>query len=141
MNNKDYTEKTNFFFGPVLSAIILVLSFSQSLPAVPVVPNEGIIEGKVVGYCVISSVVLNIKPDSTFYRLAILVTASKSTVGKPNFARDKSGGIIEVYSREKLSGNFFNQNINARIMYRGDEKGGLYWIKNINILNTEKETK
>lgn len=133
-------KKIIFTFSIILALVVnTVFSYSQTLQAVPVIPNEGIIEGRVLGYCIISSSILDIKPDQTLYRLKILVTGSKNVEGKRNLTRDKVGKTIEFYSKEKLSTNFFNQTIKARVVYQGDERGGLYWIKNINILNTEKE--
>ncbi len=128
-------KKIIFTFSFVLALVVnTVFSYSQTLQAVPVIPNEGIIEGRVLGYCIISSSILDIKPDQTLYRLKILVTGSKNMEGKGNLTRDKVGKIIDVHSKEKLAENLFSQRINARVVYQGDEKGGLYWIKNINIL-------
>jgi len=131
-------NKINVIFN-CFFLLFFVFSCSQSLQAVPVIPNEGIIEGKIVGYCIISSSVLNIKPDQKLYGLRIKVTASKDVKGKQNLTRNKVGKTIEVYSKKKIliPEDIFKKTINAWIVYRGDERGGLYWIKAISIINKE----
>jgi hypothetical protein len=129
-------NKINVIFN-CFFLLFFVFSCSQSLQAVPVIPNEGIIEGEVVSYCIISSSILNIKPAQKLYRLRIKVTASKDVKGKQNLTKNKVGKTIEVYSKKKIPEDIFKKTINARIVYRGDERGGLYWIKAISILNKE----
>ena len=131
-------NKINFILSYMVAlTLIFVFSYSRSLQAVPVIPNEGIIEGKVVGYCIISSSVLNIRPAQNLYRLQIKVTASIDIHGRQNLTKDKVGKTIEVYSKEKPPANIFEKTISARVVYRGDERGGLYWLKAITILNKE----
>jgi hypothetical protein len=140
VRNKDYVEeKINFalIFVSVL-VVISVFSCSKTLQAVPVIPNEGIIEGRVLEYCITLSSIVDIKPDQTFYILKISVTASEDIEGKVNLTKEKVGKKIETFSKEKPAENLFNQRIRANVVYQGDERGGKYWIKNINIL-TEKE--
>jgi hypothetical protein len=128
-----------FTFSIILALVVnTVFSYSQTLQAVPVIPNEGIIEGRVLEYCITLSSIVDIKPDQTFYILKISVTASEDIEGKVNLTKEKVGKKIETFSKEKPAENLFNQRIRANVVYQGDERGGKYWIKNINIL-TEKE--
>jgi len=107
--------------------------------SVPVVPNESIVTARVLGCCVISSSILDIKPDQNMYKLELLIHRSQDVKPRRNFTMDKVGKVLSVYSKEKLLPELFNKVINAHVTYRGDERGGRFWIWDIKVLKTELE--
>ena len=120
-----------------ISVVTVFLINTHALNAVPVIPNESIIEGHVLGYCVISASLLKIKPNQTLYGLRIMVTTTENVEGKPNFTKDEVGKIVEIYSKEKIGPNIFNLYIRARVVFRGDERGGLYWTEEVKIIQNK----
>lgn len=114
----------------------VVANQEQSRKSVPVIPNEGMVTGKVLGYSVVSSSILNIKPVMTIYGLEILVERSEEVKGMRNFTRDKVGKLLSVYSKEELSAELFNKVIKAHVTYLGDERGGKFWIREIEVFKT-----
>ena len=115
-------------------AVLFVLCFAQLLQAVSVVPNQGIIEGEVEGYCMVASSVLNIVPEQIIHILSIKVSAVRDLEGKQNFTREKVGQVIKVHSKEKPAGNLVGHKIIAEVTYLGDERGGLFWLNSINTI-------
>ncbi len=99
--------------------------------AVTVIPNASIVTGKVLGYSILSSSILDIKPVMPIYRLEVLVETSEEVKGMRNFTRDKVENLLSFYSKEKLSTELFSKVISVRVTYRGDEKGGKFWIRDM----------
>ena len=113
---------------------------SQERPhrAVPVIPNESIVTGEVLGYSILSSSILDIRPVMPIYRLKVLVKTSEEVKGMRNFTSDKVGKLLSVYSKEKLSAELFNKVIKSHVTYRGDERGGKFWIREIEVLKAKQ---
>ncbi|MEE8380308.1 MAG: hypothetical protein V3R78_00330 [Thermodesulfobacteriota bacterium] len=106
-------------------------SQERSPRSVPVIPNESIVTGKVLAYSVLSSSILDIQPVMTVYRLQILVGRSEEVKGMRNFTKDKVNKLLSVYSKKELSAELFSKVISVRVTYRGDEKGGKFWIRDM----------
>jgi len=102
--------------------------------AVPAVSNESIIEGVVSEYTVIFSDLIGIKPRQTLYRLTINITSSHSIGEGPDFLFNMIGQDVRVLSKEELSPELFGKRIKAKARYKGDERGGVYWVNNIEVL-------
>jgi uncharacterized protein YkuJ len=113
---------------------------SQERPhrAVPVIPNASIVTGKVLGYSILSSSILDIKPVMPIYRLEVLVETSDEVKEMRNFTRDKVENLLLFYSKEKLSAELFSKVIKAHVTYRGDERGGKFWIREIEVLKAKQ---
>jgi hypothetical protein len=127
-------KNNEFKFVKIRSSLLILIflfGFETFLYAVPVIPNESVISGTVLEYCLTSSSLLNIKPDQVIYRLVISIEEVKEAKGYPNFLADKQGQSISFHSKEKLSPELIQQKVKALVEYTGDERGGLYWIKNI----------
>lgn len=99
-------------------------------------PNETIVKGNVEEYSLTSSKLLEIKPDMVLYRLVILIEKTENVKG-PNFLKSKEGQFVTLYSKEELSSEFYGKKIKATVEYRGDERGGLFWIKQIEVVNNK----
>lgn len=118
------------FFVIVIFFLLYIL---VSADAVPVMPNETAVKGQVEEYCLTSSKLLGIKPEIVLYKLVISVFNVEAIKG-PNFLKGKEGQLVTLYSKEELSSKLYREKIKAIVEYRGDEKGGLFWIKQIEII-------
>lgn len=118
------------FFALVIFFLLYIL---VSADAVPVMPNETAVKGRVEEYSLISSKLMGIKPEMTLYKLVISIEKVENVKG-PNFLKDKEGQLVTLYSKEGLSSKFYGEKIKAIVEYRGDERGGLFWIKRIEII-------
>ncbi|NOZ68217.1 MAG: hypothetical protein GXP46_03000 [Deferribacteres bacterium] len=120
----------------VLSLICLaaVLGSCVSVLSAPVVPNESVIEGVVSEYAILSSRIVNIQPPQVLYRLTIRIESSEGAArNMPDFAGGMQGRDIRFYSKERLSPDLFGKRVRARVKYKGDERGGLFWISSVEI--------
>jgi hypothetical protein len=88
--------------------------------AAPAISNESLIEGEVSGYAVILSDLIGIKPRQKLYMLTIKIDSSRSNV--------------RFLSKKELSPGLFGKRIKANARYKGDERGGTYWIHNIEVI-------
>ena len=118
------------FFALVIFFLLYIL---VSADAVPVMPNETAVKGHVEEYCLTSSRLLGIKPEIVLYKLVISVSIVEDIKG-PNFLKGKEGQLVILYSKEELSSKYYGEKIKAIVEYKGDERGGLFWIKQIEII-------
>lgn len=117
----------------VLISLFLSFNTKNSL-AVPAVPNESVIEGTVEEYSIVSSELLNIVPEQTLYRITILIESYENFETKADFLSDKKGKTVLFYSKEKISPDIFDKRVRVKVRFSGDELGGLFWIKEINLI-------
>lgn len=112
-----------YFFGFIVVAI-----------AVPVVPNEAVLIGTVMEYCMTSSSLSGAKPEQVLFKVIISVGEVEDVKDYPNFLKSKEGQSVTFYSKEKLPSELFGKKIKALAVYIGDERGGIFWIKHIEII-------
>ncbi len=117
-----------------LATLLFLVSVEKESISVPVIPNESIVNGVVSEYSIVSSRLIGIKPEQIICRLTINIEASEGINDKPNLLNNKNGQDMQFYSKEKLSPEIFGKKIKALARYTGDEKGGIFWIKNIEII-------
>lgn len=117
----------------VLSLVFLLIA-AGNVTAVTVIPNSSLITGVVLEYGIVSSRLLGMQPDQTLYKLTIHLESSEDIVGMPNLLRGKEGEDITFYTKEKLSSDIFGKKVRAEVSYRGDERGGRWWVRSIKIL-------
>ncbi len=103
--------------------------------AVPVAPNASLIKGIVLGCEAISSTLLGMQPEQTIYRLTIRIESSEDVGEMPNFLKGTQEKDMAFYSKKALSPTILKKKIKARVFYRGDERGGQWWIQEIQILD------
>ncbi len=96
----------------------------------PVIPNETIVEGTVVEYAILSSSLEGIHPPITLHRVTILIESTRAVEGKADFLSGREGEYVPFYTKEGLSPTIFGKRIRARARFRGDERGGRFWIYN-----------
>ncbi|MBI5409123.1 MAG: hypothetical protein HZA14_07140 [Nitrospirae bacterium] len=116
-----------------LAALFILLAVEKKSFSVPVIPNESMISGMVSEYAIVSSRIIGIKPEQVIYRLTITVKAAENIQDKPNLLGGKKGQDVQFHSKEKLSPELFGKKIKATAALIGDERGGLFWIRNIEL--------
>jgi hypothetical protein len=117
----------------VLVVFLTALFTGRDGLSVPVVPNESIVTGIVKEYAILSSGLIGVRPEQVLYSLTVLVESSEAVGAGPDFLADKKGGSVRFYTKEELSPGLFGKRIKARARYAGDERGGRFWIKEIEI--------
>ncbi len=118
----------------LILSLSMIFSVMDALAGgVAAVPNKAGLRGTVLGYCVISSSLEGIRPEQALYKLTISIEETEDIKNYPNFLRDKEGQSITFYSKEKQPLELYGRKIKAIIEYKGDEKGGRFWIKQIKI--------
>ena len=115
----------------LLIAVSFVLAMGERPGRVPAIPYESLIEGMVSEYAIVSSRLVGIEPGQVLYRLTITIGSSTGMGGGPDFLSEKKGRDVQFYTKEKLSPELFGKQIKARVEYSGDERGGIYWMHNI----------
>jgi len=121
----------------VKKTILLVLFLclaSLNAFAVPVAPNESVVKGTVVEYGSTSPASRSGKQAAGLYKLVLKVESTEDIPDMLNFLADKKGQKIEFWSKERFDAVFVGKKIKAVVEYRGDERGGGFWIKKIEIL-------
>ncbi len=130
---KSNVKRLTFILFVVLVTLQIIIS---SCASVPVAPNEAVVEGEVSEYSIVSSRLVGIKPEQTLYRIKIRLFKTKGTGFAYNRLKDKIGRDIPFYSKRPLSPELFGRMVRVRVSYRGDERGGKFWIKNITLNNS-----
>lgn len=116
----------------ILILVFLIEMVNVSLvQSVPVIPNESIVAAEVVDLTTIDATTVNINPPQVLFRMKLRLLSVQESPPLANFLHAKKGEIIEVYSKESLSSGLVGKVMKARITFRGDERGGLYWIQEI----------
>jgi hypothetical protein len=106
---------------------------SSAVWGVRAIPNRAVLYGTVMEYCLSSSSLFNIKPEQTLNKLVISVDKVEDMKGFQNMLKEKDGQSVTVYSKEKQSSELFGKRVRTVVEYIGDEKGGIIWIKDIEI--------
>ena len=119
--------------------ILFIISFciiSFNVFAVPAAPNGALMKGTVVEYSITSSAARSGKqPGAGLYKIVVTVESTEDIPDVSNFLADKKGQDIECWSKERLDPSLFQKKIRATVEYRGDERGGKFWIRNIELRN------
>ncbi len=103
--------------------------------AVPAVPNEAAAKGTVVEYCISASMGRSGEsPGPGLYKIVVKVESVEDRGGAPNFLREKEGQEISFWSKFRLDPGLFGKKVKAIVEYRGDERGGKFWIRELEIL-------
>jgi hypothetical protein len=113
-------------------SFLFTLLYCAGAFAVPAVPNEAVMTGTVIEYCITSSggrtgPLL----AQSIYKIFVKVDTGKSRGDAPNFLEGKEGRKIYFWSRNRIDPELFGKKIRAVVEYRGDERGGKFFIKKI----------
>lgn len=116
-------------------AIIVFISLASSTAiAVTAVPNEAVAKGTVIEYAISSAGRSGDRPGPGLYKIVVKVEAVEDSGDAPNFLRGKEGQEISFWSKARLAPELFGKRIKAIVEYRGDERGGKFWIRSVDII-------
>ena len=102
--------------------------------AVPAAPNEAMATGTVVEYSISSLPGPGPVPGPGLYKIVVKVEAVEDRGDAPNFLKGREGNEIAFWSRNRLDPGLFGKKVKALVEYRGDERGGLFWLKRVKIM-------
>jgi len=117
-----------------LMCVVFFISAFSIAWGVSVLPNKAVVYGTVVEYCLTSSSLSGIKPEQVLNKLVISIAKVEDVKNYPNFLKDKEGRSLTFYLKEKPVEELFEKKIKAIVDYKGDERGGILWIKHIEIV-------
>jgi hypothetical protein len=122
----------------IVKKIILVLAFiciaSVKAIAVTAVPNEAVAKGTVIEYCISSAGRPEARLGSGLYRIVVKVETVEDRGDAPNFLKGKEGQEISFWSKARLDPELFGKKVKAIVEYRGDERGGKFWVRSVGII-------
>jgi hypothetical protein len=98
------------------------------LQAAPAAPNESRVTGEILEVERLHSSVLHIEPPQVLTRMRLRLLSVQSVGGMPNPLYGREGETLQVLSRERVESNLVGKVISGTIVYRGDERGGAYWL-------------
>lgn len=130
-------NRYKIFITILLAAPAIFFALKGTVVSVPAAPNESIIRGIVSEYAIVSSHLFGIEPEQALYRVTVNVVSSESIGASPDFLAGRHGHDIQFYSREKIPPELFGKKIKAKARYKGDEKRGMFWISNIQVIEQE----
>jgi hypothetical protein len=122
----------------LLLTLPLLFAMRGESVSVPAVQNESEVEGTVTEYAVVSSGSVGIEPEQEFYKLVITIHSVWDVGSKPNFLMDKAGQDVLFYTKERIYPGLVGKRVKAKARYSGDERGGKYWISNIEEVKQER---
>ena len=115
--------------------LTLIFGMTATALAVPAVPNEAAATGTVVEYCISSLTGSPApKPGPGLYKIVVRVEAVEDRGDAPNFLQGKEGQEISFWSRNRLDPGLFGKKVKVLVEYRGDERGGMFWLKRVKIM-------
>ena len=127
--------KRHIFLLFILIILLLsVLTPIKTVLAVSAVPNQSVVIGKVVKCSITSSSVLNIEPDQKIYSITLNVESSEGVYQGTDFLDDNIGEYVRFFSKSDLSRNLFGRKVKAIVSFKGDERGGKFWIVSIEVI-------
>lgn len=110
-----------------LAFLVLWLT-TKPVEAVPVAPNESLVQGEIVEVGAVDSLTLDIRPQRTLFRVKLRLTKVEAVDTKSNFLQGAEGKTIEVYATDMAVAPPVGKAVKGRISFRGDELSGRYWI-------------
>jgi hypothetical protein len=111
-----------------------IVGRAEAAVGAPTLENESRLTAEVLHVEPVHSSQLNIAPPQIFTRIRLRLLAVADTPGTPSFLMGREGAVVEAYTREQVNPGLIGKKIECRLSYRGDERGGLYWLYEIRAL-------
>ncbi len=118
----------------IVLTLVFIVVRTAPLSAVPVIPNEMVVMGQVTECNLNAPEHQDTESGELIYKL-IIVVEKVEVVRGANFLKNKENKLVTFFYREKLHEEFAGKKVKANVQYKGDERGGLFWIKQIKIIN------
>ncbi len=128
-------EKMNKIPGLACIAVLMLLFIHEARgTSMPAIDNKSLIQGVVCEYSIVSSALIGIKPQQILYRLTVTIESSDNIGEGPDFLANAIGNNIQFLSKDTLSSDLFGKKIKAKARFKGDERGGVYWISDVELM-------
>ena len=111
------------------------LARAEAAASAPSIENESRVTAEVLHVESVHSSQLNIAPPQFFTRVRLRLLTVGDTSGTPSFLTGRDGTILDAYTREQVNADLIGKKIECTLRYRGDERGGLYWLYEIRALS------
>jgi hypothetical protein len=98
------------------------------------VQNESLVTAELLHIESVHSSQLNIAPPQFFTRVLLRLLTVGDTPGTPSFLTGRDRTVLNAYTREQVNADLVGKKIECKLRYRGDERGGLYWMYEIRAL-------
>jgi len=96
--------------------------------SISVSPNATLLTGNVGCVKEVQSKQLKIKPEMSIFLLEVKIVGAQNMENFANRLAGKEGQTIILFSKKQISSDIKNQNIDVQVSYKGDERGGGYWV-------------
>jgi hypothetical protein len=106
-------------------------ALASPVAGAPAIPNEGLVIGEILELSLIDSSALGIRPAQMLARIRVRLISVQDVPSKSNFLTGKTGEVLEVYARDTVPAELVGRRIKGKIVFRGDERGGSYWISEL----------
>lgn len=104
---------------------------ATAMPA-PAAPNETVLIADVAEARVVDSSTLNILPRQPIVVVRLRLISVQASEGSWDF---KPGETITAYSKDASLTNLRTNRVSAIVSFRGDERGGSFWLHEVAALN------
>jgi hypothetical protein len=108
---------------------------AEAAARAPSMENESRVTAEVLHVESVHSSQLNIAPPQFFTRVRLRLLTVGDTSGTPSFLTGRDGTVLDAYTREQVTADLLEKKIECKIRYRGDERGGMYWLYEIRALS------
>ena len=110
------------------------LARAEAAASAPSIENESRVTAEVLQVESVHASQLNIAPPQFFTRVRLRFLTVGDTPGTPSFLTGRDGTVLDAYTREQVNADLIEKKIECTLRYRGDERGGLYWLYGIRAL-------
>jgi len=97
----------------------------------PAAPNASLVTAEVLQLEMVDSTTLKISPPQSLTRLRLRILSIRDVGEELNVLRGQEGRVLEVISKGALDSTLLGRAISGIVTYRADERGGLYWIRDV----------
>ena len=113
---------------------VILFAFVCEISGVPVIPNRAVVIGIVEEVSVTTAMQT---PDRVIYKLRISIEKTEDIAGSPNFVKSRAASSLTAYSEDKNALDLYGEKVKAIVEFKGDERGGNFWIKQINVVDNK----
>ncbi|WP_457600498.1 hypothetical protein [Hydrogenivirga sp.] len=107
----------------LLFTALFFLSFVTFVRAVPALSPEEELSGEVVGYSVLRARLMGMSPPN--------MVVYEISIQSHRKLRFSDSYVVRVLSKRPVPSWVFGKTLRVKVLYRGDERGGAYWLRRV----------
>ncbi|HSB52547.1 MAG TPA: SPOR domain-containing protein [Dissulfurispiraceae bacterium] len=93
-----------------------------------------LLKGKVIQTAAIAPNLIGVTAEGAVYRVILSIEETKEVAGKLDLLKGRKGETLTFFSGESITSDLAGKRIEARAEYLGDERGKLFWLKDIKVI-------